>query len=324
MEQNWAELARMTFDIEIEGLQAVKTRLGASFDAAVRLLAACRGRVVISGLGKSGLVGRKLAATFSSTGTPSFFMHPVEGQHGDLGSIRGDDLLIAISNSGKTDELNAILPPLRSLGVRIIALTGGMDSPLAALADLCINTGVPREACPLNLAPTASTTAVLAVGDALAVCLIDAKSFTENDFRRVHPGGDLGRRLRRSICEIMHQHAPTAPRTADFAQAVAALHQGGLGAVLLLDEQGAAAGILTDGDVRRALLNNSFSPAGRAEAHMTANFRHATPDMSAAEVLDHMERASITVMPVLDAHKHPLGMVHLHDLLGKGRINFAP
>ncbi|MCL1888941.1 MAG: KpsF/GutQ family sugar-phosphate isomerase [Desulfovibrionaceae bacterium] len=325
MEQNrnWLNMARMTIDVEMEGLNAVKERLGESFNRAVDLLAICKGRVVISGLGKSGLVGRKLAATFSSTGTPAFFMHPVEAQHGDLGSIREEDVFIAISNSGKTDELNALIPALRSLGVKIIALAGKTDSPLAALADLVISTEVPREACPLNLAPTASTTAVLAVGDALAVCLIEAKAFTENDFRRVHPGGALGKRLRQFLHELMRCPAPAALHTASLAEAVNALHQGGLGAMLILDEQGIAAGILTDGDLRRALLKRDFNPEHPVKKYATEKFRHATPEMSAAEALDSMEQAAITVLPVLDGNNRPLGMIHLHDLLGKGGINFS-
>ncbi|MDR2050938.1 MAG: KpsF/GutQ family sugar-phosphate isomerase [Deltaproteobacteria bacterium] len=323
MEKVWVESGRRTIDVEIEGLMAVKMRLGSAFSQAVELLAACKGRVVISGLGKSGLVGRKIAATFSSTGTPSFFMHPVEGQHGDLGSIREGDVCIAISNSGKTDELNALLPALRGLGVKIIALTGGADSPLASLADLVISTEVPREACPFNLAPTSSTTAMLAVGDALAICLIEAKSFTEKDFKRVHPGGALGQRLSRPIPELMHADFPRAPLDADMTLALRALHGGGLGAVLLLDGQGELQGIITDGDLRRALLNNSFNPSGKAAELMTKSFRCATTEQSAAEVLNLMEQAAITVMPILDRRGRPVGIIHLHDLLGKGQISFT-
>lgn len=323
LRRDWTELAGQTLAIEMEGLRAVREALGPSFNQAVEFLAACRGRVVISGLGKSGLVGRKIAATLSSTGTPAFFMHPVEGQHGDLGSIREDDALIAISNSGETDELNALLPPLRVLGVKIIALTGGAASTLAGLADLTISTAVPREACPLNLAPTSSTTATLAVGDALAVCLIEARGFTEKDFRRVHPGGALGRRLSRPVLELMRRDAPLADQQARLDEALAALHRGGLGAVFLVNGQGAVSGVITDGDLRRSLLNKGFDPARRAEELMTRSFRSAAPEDTAAEALNRMEDAAITVMPILDKEGRALGVIHLHDLLGKGGIRFS-
>lgn len=322
LERDWAERGRETIDIEIEGLEAAKARLGEPFDRAVKILATCKGRVIITGLGKSGLVGRKIAATLSSTGTASFFLHPVEGQHGDLGSIREDDAVIAISYSGKTDELNAIIPALKSLGVRIVAITGGVNSPLASLADVTLDVGVPREACPLNLAPTSSTTATLAVGDALAVCLIEAKSFTEKDFKRVHPGGALGQRLREPVGELMHKAAPTTPLNADFGRAVADVHNGGMGASLIVDDAGKAVGILTDGDIRRALLRGSFDAARRVAEVMTSKFRHATPDMSAADVLNIMESSAITVLPVLDGQGKVIGIIHMHDLLGKGDIKF--
>ena len=203
------KLAQDVLNTEIAGLAAVRDRLNARTPEkaplvlALGLLAACTGRVVVTGIGKSGLVGRKLAATFSSTGTPAFFLHPVEGAHGDLGSLRKDDVIIAISNSGETAELNAILPALKSLGTSLIAMTGREDSTLGRLADVTLHSGVPREACPHGLAPTASTTAVLALGDALAVCLMQLKSFTEKDFLRYHPGGSLGQRLKLNVSEVM-------------------------------------------------------------------------------------------------------------------------
>lgn len=322
LERDWVKLAKETLDIEMEGLEAVKKQLGESFNKAVSILAACKGRVIITGLGKSGLVGRKLAATMSSTGTASFFMHPVEGQHGDLGSIRSDDAVIAISYSGKTDELNAILPVLGSLGVKIISLTGGLDSPMAVLSDVVISTRIPREACPLNLAPTTSTTATLAIGDALAVCLIEAKSFTERDFKKVHPGGALGQRLRERVGELMHTVVPTTPLTADFGRALSDVHKGGLGASLIVDDGGRAVGILTDGDIRRSLLDGSFDASCRVSEVMTAKFSHAKPEMTVAEVLNLMEGQAITVLPVLDDNSLVLGIIHMHDLLGKGQIKF--
>ncbi|MDR2892794.1 MAG: KpsF/GutQ family sugar-phosphate isomerase [Deltaproteobacteria bacterium] len=322
--KDWLPAARQVLDVEIEGLKAVREHLGPSFNEAVDLLAACGGRVVLTGVGKSGLVGRKLAATLSSTGTPAFFLHPVEGQHGDLGSIRPEDVVIAISNSGNTDELNAILPVLRSLGVKIIGLTGGLDSTLATLSDIVLDAGVPREACPFNLAPTSSTTAVLALGDALAVCLIEYKSFTEKDFKRVHPGGSLGQRLREPVDSLMHtENIPVAGREASLAEAVEALNRGGLGTVLLLDPEGRVDGIFTDGDLRRTLCRGSFDPDAPVFESMTRQFCHARPGQNLAEVLDLMESRSITVLPVLDSQRRPLGVLHLHDVLGKGKIRFS-
>ena len=322
--KNWIPRAVEALNIEIEGLEAVRDHLDEQFNVAVEILAACKGRVVISGIGKSGLVGRKLAATFSSTGTPAFFLHPVEGQHGDLGSIRAEDVLIAISNSGNTDELNAILPVLRALGVKIIALTGGVDSRMASLSDVVLNTGVPREACPMNLAPTSSTTATLAMGDALAVCLIEYKAFTERDFKRVHPGGSLGQRLREPVDALMQRDSlPLAAMSVSSSQAIEVLNQGGLGTVLLLDGDGRTAGILTDGDIRRALCSGSFKPDAPVAEIMTARFSYAMPGQTVAEVLDLMERRAIMALPVLGGDKKPLGIVHLHDLLGKGKFKFS-
>lgn len=310
--------------IEIEALQSVQQRLGPSFVKALELLAACTGRVAVTGIGKSGLVGRKIAATLSSTGTPAYFLHPVEGAHGDLGSVREGDVIIAISHSGHTDELNAILPALRGLGASIIALTGGLDSPLAQLADAIIDAGIPREACSLNLAPTSSTTAALALGDALAVCLMEIKAFTPNDFRRFHPGGALGQRLSLLVADLMHrENVPVAQEGIPLAEALNRLDTGGFGALILTDGQGRLTGILTDGDVRRLLCRGEVDLAAPAASLMTANPRHATGDMSAAELMDIMEQQAITVLPVVDEGRLVTGVVHMHDLLGKGQIRFA-
>lgn len=321
---NWVRSAQDVFDIEIEGVAAVRERLGDSFTRAVDLLAACAGRVVVTGLGKSGLVGRKIAATLSSTGTASFFLHPVEGAHGDLGSIRREDVVIAISYSGKTAELIALMPALRSLGPRIIALAGDMSSPLAKLADIGLDVGVPREACPMDLAPTASTTATLAMGDALAVCLMHAKSFTSDDFKRFHPGGSLGQRLRLKISEVMHtQNLPVVLENATLAAALAVLDSGGLGAALVTDKDGRLTGIVTDGDVRRQVCRGGLNMAGRVSEVMTRAPRHGFADNSVAELLDLMEKASILVLPVTREDGVLLGVIHLHDLLGKGTVHFS-
>lgn len=321
---DWLAKARTVFDIEMAGLGAVRDRLGPSFVRALELLAGCTGRVVVTGLGKSGLVGRKIAATLSSTGTPAFFLHPVEGAHGDLGMIRPDDVIVAISNSGETDELNNILPSLGALAGGIIGLTGGPDSTLARLSDVVIDIAVPCEACPLGVAPTASTTAALAVGDALAVCLIDWKAFALDDFRRFHPGGALGQRLARRIEELMRtRDLPVVRSAATLGQALAVLNAGGLGCVCVLDGPGRLTGILTDGDVRRLVCGGRMDMAAAVETVMTSSPLHARPGQRAAEILDLMEGRAITVLPVLGQDRILVGMVHMHDVLGQGRVKFS-
>jgi arabinose-5-phosphate isomerase len=324
VKSDWLAKAREVLDIEARGLQAVRDRLDGSFVRALEFMAGCAGRVVVTGLGKSGLVGRKIAATLSSTGTPSFFLHPVEGAHGDLGMIRREDVILAISNSGETDELNNILPSLRSLAGAVISLTGGVNSTMAALSDVVIDTSVPCEACPLGVAPTASTTAALAVGDALAVCLIDWKSFALDDFRRFHPGGALGQRLARRVEELMRSsQLPVVPSGGSLGQALEILNAGKLGCVCVLDSQGRLLGLLTDGDVRRLVCAGRLDMDAVVDGCMTANPLHATPRQKAAEVLDIMEAKAITVLPVVDDDRTLTGMVHMHDVLGQGRVKFS-
>lgn len=320
----WLGRAREVLNIEIQGLAAVRDKLESSFAGALEILARCTGRVVVTGLGKSGLVGRKIAATLSSTGTPAFFLHPVEGAHGDLGMIRKEDVIVAISNSGETDELNNILPSLKSLAGNVIALTGGMNSTMAALADVVIDTGVPVEACPLGVAPTASTTATLALGDALAVCLIDWKAFALEDFRRFHPGGALGQRLTLKVQSLMRSTGlPVTPVGASLSQALDSLNSGGLGCVCVLDHNGQLAGILTDGDVRRLVCAGRLDMDTVVDSVMKSSPLRVAPDQSAAEVLDLMESKAITVLPVVDPEGVLLGMIHMHDVLGQGRVKFS-
>lgn len=320
---DWLELGREVLDIEIEGLRAVRDRLNGPFVDAVTMLAECTGRVVVTGLGKSGLVGRKLAATFSSTGTPSFFLHPVEGAHGDLGMIRKEDVVLAISNSGETDELNAVLPTMRSMGVSIVCMTGKAQSTMAQLSDVVLDTSVPKEACPLDLAPTASTTAVLAVGDALAVCLIHWKSFTADDFRKYHPGGALGQRLSLRVSSLMHTTVPQEADGVSIRQALQTLDAGKLGAVVLTDGRGRLTGIITDGDVRRMVCRGATDLDAPAHSLMARNPLHATERQSVAELLDMMEAKAITVLPVVGDDMALAGVIHLHDLLGKGGVKFS-
>ncbi|MDR1945906.1 MAG: KpsF/GutQ family sugar-phosphate isomerase [Desulfovibrio sp.] len=322
--ESWVERGKEVISIEIEALDQARSRLGPSFASAVKMLAACRGRIAVCGMGKSGLVGRKIAATLSSVGRPAYFLHPAEGAHGDLGAVREGDVVIALSYSGATEELLTLLPALRGLGASIIAVTSGLHSPLAEAADLVIDASVPREACPLNLAPTSSTTAALVIGDALAVCLMDAGHFTSVDFRRLHPGGALGRRLSLSVADLMHREKlPLARAYAPLGEALRILDKGGFGAVLLTDEENRLRGILTDGDLRRFLCRGAIDLARPASEFMTAGPRHAAETMSAAELMDIMEQTSITALPVLDGAMRVKGLVHMHDLLGKGRIRFA-
>jgi len=324
LERDWLALAREVLDIEAAGLLRVRDALDDGFVEALEMLAECTGRVVVSGLGKSGLVGRKIAATLSSTGTPSFFLHPVEGAHGDLGMLREGDVALTISNSGETDELNAILPTLRASGVRIIALTGKRNSTMARLADVVIDAEVEREACPLGLAPTASTTAALAVGDALAVCLIEWKSFDAADFRRCHPGGALGQRLSMCVADLMRaENVPTVTMDATWADALAVLNDGGLGALAVTGEDGRLMGFVSDGDVRRILHRGGADLKTPVAELMTPDPSSVTAQATAASVLDLMEAKAITVVPIVDDGHRLTGMVHLHDLLGKGLLKFS-
>ena len=322
--KDWISSGREVLDIEIEGLAAVRDALDDTFNRAVRALAGCTGRIAVCGLGKSGLVGRKLAATFSSTGSAAFFLHPVEGAHGDLGALREEDIVLCISYSGETLELNALVPAIRSLGCLTIALTGNPDSTLGKSADITLSCRVPREACAMNLAPTASTTATLALGDALAVCLSETKSFSESDFLKVHPGGALGQRLRMKAEELMHYtEIPTAAPQTSIADALEILDSGGFGAVIITDDGKYLKGILTDGDVRRAARRNLLKPEALVSGIMTVNPNCGAVGQSSAELLDIMESKAITVLPVLDEAGRLAGIIHLHDLLGKGGLKFA-
>jgi len=321
--RDWIGLAREVLNTEIQGLEYVRDNLGPDFEQALRILAGCQGRVVVTGLGKSGLVGRKIAATLSSTGTPATFLHPVEGAHGDLGMIRPGDVVLAISNSGETDELNAIIPSLLRLGAQLIGLTGHISSSMGRLCHVALCTRVPKEACTLGLAPTASTTATLALGDALAVALIEWKAFGREDFRRNHPGGDLGRRLCLDIGSLMHtEGVPAVDMGTSLGRALQVLDRGGLGSVIVVDSSQRLQGILTDGDLRRMLCRGAYDPNEPIEQHMTRKPNYVTLGQRGAKVLDMMEKGAIMVLPVVDEGLVLHGVVHMHDLLGKGRLTF--
>ncbi|HQQ70038.1 MAG TPA: KpsF/GutQ family sugar-phosphate isomerase [Alicycliphilus sp.] len=310
-------LGRETCDIEAQALHSLGARLGAVFVQAVRRLLATPGRVVVMGMGKSGHVGRKIAATLASTGTPSFFVHPGEASHGDLGMVTRGDLVLAISNSGESSEITVLLPVLKRQGVPLIAMTGGLESALARHADLVLDCGVEREACPLNLAPTTSTTVQLAMGDALAVALLDARGFRPEDFARSHPGGALGRRLLTHVRDVMRsgEQVPRVPPQVDFSALMREMSAKGLGAAAIVDEDGRPVGIFTDGDLRRRLEAGTDLRGMLARDIMHANPRTIGADALAADAAQLMEEHSITSVLVTDAAGRLVGVVHIGDLM---------
>ena len=317
------ELAREVLQVEADGILSVRQQLDSEFLRAVDLIIACPSRVIVTGIGKSGLVGQKITATLNSTGTPSFFLHPVEAMHGDLGMVTATDVVLAISYSGETTELNALLASISERKVPIVAMTGGANSTLAACADVTLNVAVPREACPLGLAPTTSTTATLALGDALAVVLLERKQFKAEDFRRNHPGGSLGERLKVSVSEVMltGRDIPVVSEDSSLQQAIARLHEKNLGAVMVTDQGGRLKGILTDGDVRRVIING-YLPDDRLTEVMTRDPVAISDNLLAADALSLMQRYEITILAVVDHEQRLLGILHLHDLLGKGEFRF--
>ena len=312
--------AQRVLDIESAAVVALRERIGAQFVAACRLIFACRGRVVVTGMGKSGHIGDKIAATFASTGTPAFFLHAAEASHGDIGMITADDVVLALSNSGETPELVSILPVLKRLGAGLIAMTGKPQSTLARTADVVLDVGVSQEACPLNLAPTASTTATLAMGDALAVALLDARGFNEQDFARSHPGGSLGRKLLLHVEDVMRKTEQLPRVTADTS-----LHDGliemsakGLGLTTIVDDRGRLLGVFTDGDLRRLLEKPFDLHKSTMGELMKSNPKTVQPRMLAAEAVHVMETSHITALPVVDAEGVLIGALNVHDLFRAG------
>jgi len=310
-------LARETLDIEAQALMALKSRLDHRFSQAVQMMLNVKGRVVVTGMGKSGHIGSKIAATLSSTGTPAMFVHPGEASHGDLGMIKAVDVVLAISNSGESDELVSILPVLKRQGVPLIAMTGGVNSSLAKHADVVLDSSVDKEACPLNLAPTASTTAQLALGDALAVALLDARGFKAEDFARSHPGGSLGRRLLTHVEDVMRKgdQVPHVLPEASFSKLMREMSQKGLGASAIVDEHHKILGIFTDGDLRRLVEKGEDLRALHAKDVMHANPRTVQHDALAVEAAELMEQFQITSILVVDRSGALCGAINSNDLM---------
>jgi len=309
-------LAREVLEIEAAAVAALGPRIDAAFAHAIDLLLACKGRVVVSGIGKSGHIAHKVAATFASTGTAAFFVHPAEASHGDLGMISADDVLVAFSNSGETSELLTILPLIKRLGARVIAVTGNPDSTLARLADATLDTSVAKEACPMNLAPTASTTAQLAMGDALAVALLHAKGIGPNDFARAHPGGSLGQKLLTRVRDVMRvgQAVPAVPVEATLAEAILEVTLKRMGMTAVVDREQRIVGMFTDGDLRRALARVSDLRSTGVADVMTKAPRTVAADALAAEAVHLMESNQISQLLIGDAQGHLIGALNMHDL----------
>jgi arabinose-5-phosphate isomerase len=317
--------AREVLEIEAQGILNLVERIGPEFEQAVEMILASKGRVILTGMGKSGIIGRKIAATLNSTGTPSLFLHPAEAIHGDLGMVTADDVVIAISNSGYTKEVITILPTLKSLGTRMIAFTGDSDSPVARKSDVSIDVKVDREACPLGLAPTTSTTAALAMGDALAVVLVNRRRFNRKDFRRFHPGGSLGDRLSVKVKEVMlmGEQIPMVALGQTIEEALIEINRTKLGASLVVDDGLVLQGIVTDGDIRRSLLRWKDVIGLNVETVMSTSPKMIDEEKKAVDAVAVMEHNAITVLPVVDKRKRVRGIVHLHGLLGgkEFRIN---
>ncbi|MGD8844886.1 MAG: KpsF/GutQ family sugar-phosphate isomerase [Desulfobacteraceae bacterium] len=309
---------------EADSIRDLVNRIDHNFVKLVHLIFNCSGRVVIGGIGKSGIIARKIVATLNSTGTQSFFLHPVEAMHGDLGMVCRDDVFIGLSASGETDELNLLLDRIKSVGCPIIAFTGNKRSTLAKLSDLIIDVGVAKEACPLGLAPTSSTTAMLAMGDALAVVLINRKEFKSDDFKRFHPGGALGQRLASDVGDIMlsGNAVPSIRKGATMPEAIAEMNRHSLGVILILSPEDSLLGIITDGDIRRAVAQEIDLRTLTVENLMSTDPYRLQADTPAYDALNLMERHQITVLPIVDAAQRVKGILHLHDILGKGEFKF--
>ncbi len=319
------EQAKEVLKIEAQGILGLVEKVGPEFEKTIEMILNSKGRIILTGIGKSGLIGRKIVATLNSTGTPSFFLHPAEAIHGDLGMVTHNDIILAISNAGQTAEINTILPILKKMGAKIIAFTGELDSPMAKVCDIAIDVGVEREACPMGLVPTASTTAALAMGDALAVVLINSRRFNRDDFKKFHPGGSLGERLDIKIKEVMltDDHVPMVHLGSKVRSAIKEINAKKIGATLVIEKDQKLAGIITDGDLRKALINWENILEVMVEDIMSPCPKTIDENQTAAEALGLMELHEITHLVIVDNHNLVKGVVHLHDLLGREefRIN---
>lgn len=319
-ERDFIQSGKRVIDIETAATRALLERIDGEFQRACEILIQCKGRVIVTGMGKSGHIGNKIAATLASTGTPSFFVHPGEASHGDLGMITGEDAVIAISNSGKTEEIVNIVPLIKRKGAALISMAGDPKSPLATQSDVHLDISVQEEACPLGLAPTASTTATLVMGDAIAVALLEARGFTADDFALSHPGGSLGRRLLLLVENIMHSgdKIPLTPQGTSISNALLEMSNKGLGMTGIVDGQGKLIGVFTDGDLRRMLDQGLDTKTTPIDQVMTRNPKTIAPHILAVEALNQMEKSKITALMVVDDNNQPLGALNMHDLLRAG------
>ena len=320
-ETSFIDSAKRTFELEIQAVQKLQNNINETFVAACELLLHTKGRVVVLGIGKSGHVGKKIAATLASTGTPAFFVHPAEASHGDMGMITKEDAILAISNSGTTAEIVTLLPLIKRLGIKLITITSNPQSALSLAADVNLDLGVTHEACPLKLAPTSSTTATLMLGDALAIALLEAHGFTAEDFAFSHPGGALGRRLLLKVADIMHaDQLPIVNEDTPLKDTLIQMSQAGLGIAIITDQGNNLLGIFTDGDLRRTLDHHTDIGHIIIKQVMTSQSKTVRPDMLAAEALKIMDDHKISVLPVIDKERKLIGVLHIHDLTRAGVI----
>jgi arabinose-5-phosphate isomerase len=321
-EEGILEGARLVIRKEAEAVRQLEGRIGPEFERAVEIILKCKGRVIVTGIGKSGHIGRKIAATLASTGTAAFFLHPAEGTHGDLGIVQRKDCIIAISKSGDTNEFSLLLPIFKRLGVPIIAITGNVDSPLAQKSDVILNVSVDEEACPNNLAPTSSSTASLVMGDALAVALLLKRDFSQDDFAFLHPGGNLGKKLILTVADVMHtnEEIPVVTEDTGMKETILEMTSKRLGVTTVVNSEKQLSGIITDGDLRRLVERTDKIFSLTAREAMTRRPKTIRKDALAAEAVNIMEQYSITSLIITDGNNRPVGIVHLHDLLKAGVV----